>query len=76
VRRFVACESMAAIATPCVKICVLDRETRLCIGCGRTGDEIGAWTTMSDAERQRIMDELPNRLARLAAYAQEQERRA
>lgn len=51
------------IETPCVKICTLDARSGLCLGCGRTVDEIARWTAMSTAERQRIMGELPARLA-------------
>ena len=31
------------ISSPCVKICVIDPLSALCIGCGRTGDEIARW---------------------------------
>ncbi len=56
---------MTSIATPCIKICTVDPQHGLCIGCGRTLDEIGLWSTMSDTERHRIMATLPERLARL-----------
>lgn len=52
------------IETPCVKICTLDARSSLCLGCGRTIGEIASWATMSDAERKRVMDELPARRAR------------
>ncbi|MFT7254408.1 MAG: putative Fe-S protein YdhL (DUF1289 family), partial [Paracoccaceae bacterium] len=35
------------IESPCIKICVIQPETRLCTGCLRTIDEIGAWSKMS-----------------------------
>jgi predicted Fe-S protein YdhL (DUF1289 family) len=54
-----------AIETPCIKICVLDRESRICLGCGRTVGEIGSWVSLSDQDRRRIMHELPERLTRL-----------
>lgn len=47
--------------TPCVKVCVMDLDRGLCKGCCRTLDEIGRWSSMSDAERERIMAELPER---------------
>jgi predicted Fe-S protein YdhL (DUF1289 family) len=47
--------------TPCVNVCTLDTRTRRCLGCGRTIEEIAAWSRMSDAERRRIMAELPAR---------------
>ncbi|MGA8963625.1 MAG: DUF1289 domain-containing protein [Pseudolabrys sp.] len=49
------------IETPCVKICTLDARMGLCLGCGRTVDEITRWATMS-AERTQVMRELPSRL--------------
>jgi predicted Fe-S protein YdhL (DUF1289 family) len=33
----------------------------LCEGCKRTIGEIASWSRISDAERRRIMDELPRR---------------
>jgi predicted Fe-S protein YdhL (DUF1289 family) len=56
-----------SIQTPCTKVCTLDPVSRLCAGCGRTLDEIANWSAMSDAERARIMAELPRRVAALAA---------
>ncbi|WP_281820983.1 DUF1289 domain-containing protein [Sphingobium sp. BS19] len=46
------------IPTPCTKICALDALKRRCVGCGRTLDEIGRWSTMADAERLAIMARL------------------
>ena len=51
------------IESPCIKICTLDARSGLCLGCGRTIDEIARWTAMSDAERARVMREAPARLA-------------
>ncbi len=55
------------IETPCIKVCTLNSRARLCLGCGRTVDEIAGWTSMSADERDRIIIELP---ARLAAHSQ------
>jgi predicted Fe-S protein YdhL (DUF1289 family) len=41
------------VASPCTQICTLDGE--LCIGCGRTLDEIGGWSGASSAERLAIL---------------------
>lgn len=51
------------IESPCVKICTLDARSGLCLGCGRTIDEITRWGAMSLAERTRVTGELPARLA-------------
>jgi predicted Fe-S protein YdhL (DUF1289 family) len=49
--------------TPCTQVCIIDAATRLCRGCGRTIEEIGAWASMTDAERRAIMQELARRKA-------------
>jgi predicted Fe-S protein YdhL (DUF1289 family) len=50
------------IETPCIKICSLDPQSRLCTGCGRTLEEIARWSSMDESERRRIMTQLPARL--------------
>ncbi|SDI01044.1 DUF1289 domain-containing protein [Lutimaribacter saemankumensis] len=54
------------IESPCVKICVVHPEERICTGCYRTIDEITRWSKMAPEERQTIMAELPERAPRLA----------
>ena len=51
----------AEIESPCVKICVVHPEARLCVGCLRSIDEIGGWSRMSVEERRAVMAELPGR---------------
>lgn len=58
-------------SSPCVKLCILDRETGLCEGCGRTLDEIGRWARMSEDERLTIMEGLDARLRTAFAVAAE-----
>jgi predicted Fe-S protein YdhL (DUF1289 family) len=53
------------LETPCVNICLLDADLAVCIGCGRTLDEIARWASMSDSERRDIMAALPARMERL-----------
>ncbi|MGV1987025.1 DUF1289 domain-containing protein [Agrobacterium sp. 22-221-1] len=57
--------------TPCIHICRLDETSSLCIGCGRTLDEIGGWAGYSDEKRREIMRLLPQRLANLPEAAKE-----
>ncbi len=54
-----------AIATPCVKVCIVDGASSLCLGCYRTLSEIGGWSGLTDEERARIMAELPGRRDRI-----------
>lgn len=49
------------IESPCVKICVVHPETRLCTGCLRSIDEISRWSKMTAEDRRAIMADLPSR---------------
>lgn len=51
----------AEIESPCVKLCVVHPESRLCLGCKRTIDEIATWSRMTPEARSAIMAELPAR---------------
>ena len=55
--------------SPCVGVCQIDQATGWCLGCGRTGNEIGRWLGMSDDERLELWGELPRRLDQLAVNA-------
>ena len=59
--------SATVIETPCIRVCVVDFDTRLCIGCGRSGDEIGGWLAMTAEQRKAVMAELPARLKAMTA---------
>ena len=49
------------IKTPCIKVCVVDGESGLCLGCYRRLNEVAAWARLTDAERDSILAELPER---------------
>lgn len=53
------------IESPCVKICVIHPEARLCTGCLRSIDEITRWSRMAPEERREIMEALPTRAGTL-----------
>jgi predicted Fe-S protein YdhL (DUF1289 family) len=53
------------VATPCVKVCVVDGESGLCLGCYRDLSEVAGWARLSDDERAHIMAELPSRRSRI-----------
>lgn len=59
----------SAVATPCIKVCAIEPLSGLCIGCGRTLREIGAWSSFSGQTRAAVMAVLPGRLERLKATA-------
>ncbi|MEP9402717.1 DUF1289 domain-containing protein [Sphingomonas sp. VNH70] len=56
-----------AIESPCVLVCSIDTATGWCLGCGRTRDEIAAWTAIDGAARRAVMAQLPERMALLDA---------
>jgi predicted Fe-S protein YdhL (DUF1289 family) len=51
----------APIKTPCIKVCVVDGESGLCLGCYRRLNEVATWTRLTEAEREAILAELPDR---------------
>ncbi|QQV78877.1 DUF1289 domain-containing protein [Sphingomonas aliaeris] len=53
------------MASPCVNRCELDDARNLCLGCARTIDEIGGWSSGSPEWRADVMAALPARLAAL-----------
>lgn len=53
-------------ATPCVKICAIDGQTGLCVGCGRTLNEIAIWSDLDQGRRRAIIADLPARMAAAA----------
>ena len=46
--------------SPCINVCSLDSQG-FCIGCLRTGDEIGRWPSMSAAEQWQLLAQLAER---------------
>ncbi len=48
--------------SPCLKICVMDPASAICAGCGRTIQEIAAWSKLDHAARIQINAALPARL--------------
>ncbi len=53
------------IATPCIKVCMVDGESGLCLGCYRTLPEIARWSSLEEAERVSIQAELADRRGRI-----------
>ena len=49
------------IDSPCVDICNTDPESDLCVGCGRTVEEIANWIIFSDKEKKKLLIELEKR---------------
>jgi predicted Fe-S protein YdhL (DUF1289 family) len=53
------------IQSPCIKICCIEPQSKLCLGCYRTLPEIARWGQYSAQEREDIMADLPNRLSQI-----------
>lgn len=53
------------VDSPCVQVCVVHPQARICIGCHRSIDEIARWSKMTDTERAEVRAELPGRASRL-----------
>jgi predicted Fe-S protein YdhL (DUF1289 family) len=53
--------SPPAIVSPCVKLCVVDGESGLCLGCCRTLAEVAGWMQLTPEAREAVMAELPGR---------------
>jgi len=53
-----------AVPSPCTGVCRLNSR-QVCIGCGRTGTEIGEWLAASDARREAIRSAANARLRTL-----------
>lgn len=55
-------EPASAIDSPCIRNCCLDKQD-VCIGCGRTVQEIVHWGDAGAAEKQTILLAAKQRLA-------------
>jgi uncharacterized protein len=49
-------------ASPCVRNCCLD-DDNVCLGCGRSLDEIVAWSAAPDAQKRAILERCRLRVA-------------
>jgi predicted Fe-S protein YdhL (DUF1289 family) len=41
------------VESPCQKTCALNADD-ICVGCGRTRSEIGAWSTLPDSMKEAV----------------------
>jgi predicted Fe-S protein YdhL (DUF1289 family) len=46
-----------------VQVCALHPDGSHCVGCFRTPDEIAAWSSLDDAQRDAVMQDLERRRA-------------
>jgi len=62
-------DEQQVIESPCISVCRLDLDEAICLGCGRTLDEIAAWSRLGSESRRQIMALLPARLQRVESAA-------
>lgn len=47
--------------SPCIDICQMDSESGLCVGCGRTIEEIANWSSYTNEKKKNILKQLKSR---------------
>jgi uncharacterized protein len=52
--------SLPRVESPCVNVCTLDAQ-KVCIGCGRTIEEIAVWSRLGDEERRAVCQQAAHR---------------
>ncbi len=62
------------IQSPCNKICTLN-DAGVCVGCGRSRNEIGSWSQLSDADKKRVVERAAARLEAMGGPGREESSR-
>jgi len=52
--------SADVVESPCINVCKIEND--VCIGCGRTLEEIAHWTSMTNEERRLINERVSNNI--------------
>ena len=53
---------MSPTTSPCINVCSMDPDTKLCRGCFRTIEEIAAWPSLDDRARAALRRVLADRV--------------
>lgn len=48
------------VKSPCINICQVNLDG-VCQGCGRTTDEIASWWSMTNEEKQQVLENIESR---------------
>lgn len=54
------------IESPCNQVCTIEVPTGICVGCGRTLNEIAEWGDANPERQKAILRNLSERISRLA----------
>lgn len=61
-----------AVASPCINVCRIDEQQKLCVGCFRTLDEIAGWSASSDEQRRAVLARVETRRTGVASQYPEE----
>ena len=50
------------VKSPCTNICTMSKDGKLCLGCGRSIDEITNWSYFSNKEKEKIIKKISDLL--------------
>ena len=56
------------IESPCIGVCLLNKEHHYCEGCFRSQDEIAQWITLSDIQKKEVIQIAIQRQIDLIAF--------
>ena len=48
--------------SPCISVCQMDEQTGWCVGCLRSIEEIGAWSTNTNQDKHAVWQRIGERL--------------
>lgn len=56
------------VESPCVGVCRMDPAADVCAGCFRTREEIAAWSSMTNEQKNELNEVLALRLAESVSF--------
>ena len=48
------------VESPCINVCKIEND--VCVGCGRTLEEIAHWSEMTDTEKEQVNANIQNKI--------------
>ena len=48
------------VESPCINVCKIEND--VCVGCGRTLEEIAHWSEMNDADKEYVNANIQNKI--------------